>query len=144
MKYITKLLFVITLLSIVLYIPKVYAMQVFVKKIDGNNISIEVESSDTIEAVKQKIFQKDSSIPIERLKLIFDGKTLEDGRTLADYDVQKESTIHLIYTIEPSPEDEEENPNTSDNICNNIILLVISSLGLVLLNVLQKKKVVEG
>ena len=94
-----KMMFLILLLSVFIYIPKVNAMQIFVKKLTGENIIVEVESSDTIEAVKQKIYEIDNNFLPENQRLIFSGSKMEDGRTLADYSVQKESTIHLLLTI---------------------------------------------
>lgn len=135
MKYIRKLLFVISIFSIVFYIPNVYAMQVFVKKTDGKNITIEVESSDTIEAVKEKIFTADNTIQKEKIQLVFNGKVLEDGRSLADYEITKESTITLTYIEDITTPDEEENPNTSDNIISSILLLITSIFTLSILNV---------
>lgn len=93
MKTILTLLVAMCIMTVT--VVPVSAMQIFVKTETGKHITLEVEPTDRVEDIKAMIYEKEG-IPENNQRLIFAGKELEEGNTLQDYSIQKDSTLHLI------------------------------------------------
>lgn len=96
MKTLKKSLLAITLCNFMLFAFPMAAdaMQIFVKNMHGVTITLEVDRTTTIEEIKQKIQDKKGWLA-ENMRIIFAGKQLDDGRTLADYNISPDATLHL-------------------------------------------------
>lgn len=73
-------------------------MQIFIKTLTGKNMVAEVEPSDTIQTLKAKI-QDREGIPVDQQRLIFSGKQLVDEKTIADYNIQQDNSVHLVLRL---------------------------------------------
>ena len=80
--------------------------QLFVKTLTGKTVSVEVEEGDRIEDVKAKIHEKEG-IPPEQQRLIFNGKQLDNHKTIGDYDIEEGSSVHMVLRLRGGPLDRQ-------------------------------------
>jgi len=72
--------------------------QIFIKTLQGKNITLDVNDDDTIDSIKKKITEIEG-IPVEQMRLVFNGKQLEDANTIRDYGIEGDSTVHLVLRL---------------------------------------------
>jgi hypothetical protein len=106
-----------------------FSMQIFVKTLTGKTVALEVESNDTIESVRQKFLEKEGEEP----DLVFGGTELEADRTLGDYNIQKESTLHAILPVAATT------PTTTASASSWWSILGAAAVGLIFMLKYQRK-----
>ena len=95
-------------------LPATFGYQIFVKTLTGKHIVMWVSASDTIDGVKTKI-QGMTGVSHSEMRLIFEGRHLEDGRTLSDYNIQKESVLHLVLRLHGDGKRAKTSMDTADD-----------------------------